>query len=165
MRRFFVLLLLALPLPADQLTYQKPPKEILDILNAPALPALAVNPTRTYATLSETVRYPSIAEVSAPMLRLAGIRIDPRTNGLHLAPYNTSITLIKLPEATKMKVALPPGERAALVARRQAVRVHQHHRRRTDRALARRSGHRQNTQDRKCSHQRRPRRADRVAAR
>ncbi|HLH39117.1 MAG TPA: prolyl oligopeptidase family serine peptidase [Bryobacteraceae bacterium] len=113
MRRFFVLLLLALPLPADQLTYQKPPKEILDILNAPALPALAVNPTRTYATLSETVRYPSIAEVSAPMLRLAGIRIDPRTNGLHLAPYNTSITLIKLPEATKMKVALPPGARAS----------------------------------------------------
>src|SRR5579885_2855587 len=112
MRRFLVLLVLALPAPADQLTYQKPPKEILDILNAPVLPALAVNPTRTYAVLLESVRYPSIAEVSAPMLRLAGIRIDPRTNGLHLAPYYTSITLIKLPEARKIKVALPPGARA-----------------------------------------------------
>ena len=99
--------------PADQLTYQKPPKEILDILNAPALPALSVNPTRTYATLSQAARYPSIAEVSAPMLRLAGIRIDPRTNGLHLAPYSISITLVKLPEGTK----IPAGAAAECAAR------------------------------------------------
>src|SRR5271168_1331075 len=112
MRRTLLLLAFVLPIAADQLTYQKPPKEILDVLNAPALPALAVNPTRTYATLSQTARYPSIAEVSAPMLRLATIRIDPRTNGLHLAPYSLSITLVKLPEGTKMLVALPPNARA-----------------------------------------------------
>ena len=113
MRRILFLLVLAIPLPADQLAYQKPPKAILDVLNAPQLPALAVNPTKTYATLSEAARYPSIAEVSAPMLRLAGIRIDPHTNGLHLAPYNTAITLVKLPEGTKIKLALPPGARAS----------------------------------------------------
>src|SRR5579883_127830 len=116
MRRPIYLLALALPLVpgliADQLPYQKPPKEILDILNAPALPALAVNPTRTYATLSESERYPGIAEVAAPMLRLAGIRIDPRTNGLHLAPSSIKITLVKLPEGTKIPVALPPKARA-----------------------------------------------------
>ena len=113
MRRTLFLLLLAIPLSADQLTYQKPPKEILDVLNAPQIPALGVNPTRTYAALSESARYPSIAEVSAPMLRLAAIRIDPHTNGLHLAPYNTAITLIRLPEGTKIKVALPPNARAS----------------------------------------------------
>ncbi len=112
MRRIFSLLTFAIPMLADQLPYQKPPKEILDILNAPALPALAVNPTRTYATLSQGDRYPSIAEVSAPMLRLAGIRIDPRTNGLHLAPHSISITLVKLPEGTKIPVALPAKARA-----------------------------------------------------
>src|ERR1700722_19663540 len=100
MRRTLFLLALGLPLAADQLAYQKPSKEILDILNAPALPVLAVNPPRTYATLSVNARYPSIAEVSAPMLRLAGIRIDPKINGLHLAPYSTAITLVKLPEGT-----------------------------------------------------------------
>jgi len=113
MRRTLLLLALAIPVLADQLVYQKPPKEILDILNAPQLPTLAINPTRTYATLSQSARYPSIAEVSAPMLRLAGIRIDPHTNGLHLAAYNTSITLVKLPEGTKIPVALPPGARAS----------------------------------------------------
>src|SRR5580693_10796968 len=112
MRSTLLLLTLGIPLAADQLPYQKPSQEILDILNAPALPALAVNPPRTYATLSTAARYPSIAEVSAPMLRLAGIRIDPRTNGLHLAPYSLAITLVKLPEGTKIPVALPPSARA-----------------------------------------------------
>src|SRR5579872_6149680 len=112
MRRTLFLLVLALPLAADQLSYQKPSKAILDILNAPSLPTLAVNPTRTYATLSQADRYPSIAEVSAPMLRLAAIRIDPRTNGLHLAPHSVSITLVKLPEGTKTPVALPAKARA-----------------------------------------------------
>ena len=112
MRRWSAIVLLALPLAADQLPYQKPPKEILDVLNAPALPALSVNPNHTYATLSQSERYPGIDEVSEPMLRLAGIRIDPRTNGLHLAPHSYSITLVKLPEGTKIPVALPAHARA-----------------------------------------------------
>src|SRR5262249_52895996 len=112
MRRTLLLLLLSIPAAADQVTYQKPSKEILDVLNAPPMPTLAVNPPRTYATLSTAERHPSIAEVSAPMLRIAGIRIDPRTNGLHLAPHSVSITLIKLPEGTKTPLALPAKARA-----------------------------------------------------
>jgi dipeptidyl aminopeptidase/acylaminoacyl peptidase len=112
MRATFVFLL-SLPLWAEPLAYQKPSQAILDILNAPALPSLAVNPTGTYATLSDQARYPSIAEVSQPMLRLAGIRINPRTNGLHLAGFSTSITLVKLPEGTKTPLVLPTGSRAS----------------------------------------------------
>ncbi len=103
------LLAFSFPIAADQLPYQKPPKEVLDILNAPTLPALSVNPTRTYATLSQGERYPSIAEVAEPMLRIAGIRIDPRTNGLHLAGGSSSVEIVKLPEGTKVKLMLPPG--------------------------------------------------------
>jgi dipeptidyl aminopeptidase/acylaminoacyl peptidase len=110
MRRPFFLVLLAIPIAAE-LTYQKPPKEILDILNAPTLPTLSVNPTRTYAALSQTERNPPIAEVSQPMLRLAGIRINPRTNGLHLAPHSVSVTLVKLPEGAKTALSLPPNPR------------------------------------------------------
>src|SRR5262249_14300547 len=36
---------------------------------------------------------PSIAEVSQPMLRLAGMRINPRTNGPHRTQSGTGITL------------------------------------------------------------------------
>jgi len=106
MRRIFLLLALVIPIPAE-LTWQKPPKEVLDVLNAPATPVLSVNPSRTYAALSEAHRYPSIAEVSEPMLRLAGLRIDPRTNGLHLAGGSFAITLVKLTDGSKIPVALP----------------------------------------------------------
>src|SRR5450631_3671972 len=108
MRRTLFLLVLAIPILAE-LTYQKPPQEILDILNAPTPPVLGVNPPRTYATLSEIQRYPSIAEVSRPMLRLAGLRIDPPTNGLHLAPASISITLVRTTDGTKIPVSLPPN--------------------------------------------------------
>jgi dipeptidyl aminopeptidase/acylaminoacyl peptidase len=117
MRRTFTLLpsailVLAPLVHADEVLYQKPPKAVLEILNAPATPLLSVNPTKTYASLSQAARYPSIAEVSEPMLRLAGMRIDPRTNGLHLAPHSLSIELVKLPEGTKIKLDLPPNAQA-----------------------------------------------------
>src|ERR1700730_16057923 len=100
MRRTLLLLLFVIPISAE-LAYQKPFKEILDILNTPATPVLGVNPARTYATLSQSERYPSIAEVSQPMLRLAGLRINPRTNGLHLAPSSFAITLVRLAHCWK----------------------------------------------------------------
>jgi dipeptidyl aminopeptidase/acylaminoacyl peptidase len=111
MRRATWFLLLAVPISAE-LTYQKPSKEVLDILNIPAPPALGVNPTRTYATLSQSERYPSIAEVSQPMFRLAGLRINPRTNGLHLAPTSFAITLVRLADGQKIPVALPANAKA-----------------------------------------------------
>ncbi len=111
MRQILYILLFVIPISAE-LTYQKPSKEIVDILNTPAPPALGVNPTRTYATLSQSERYPSIAEVSQPMLRLAGMRINPRTNGLHLAPSSFSITLVRLADGVKIPVSLPPNARA-----------------------------------------------------
>src|ERR1019366_9999607 len=82
----------ALALPAE-LTYQKPPREILDVLNAPPPPAISVNPSRDYAILMQPLRYPPIAEVAQPMLRLAGLRIDIRTNGPHLPFSSTAYTI------------------------------------------------------------------------
>ncbi len=90
-------------------TWQKPPKVVLDALNAPTTPTLAISPTRTHALQGQAVRYPPMSEVSQPMLRLAGQRINPRTNGLHNTTFNTSLTLRKLPEGTEIKVETPPG--------------------------------------------------------
>jgi len=97
---------LALLFAAD--TYQKPPKVILDLLNSPGEPALVLSPTRDYALQGRPVRYPPIAELAQPMLRLAGMRINPKTNGLHNATFNSTLTLRKLPEGTEIKIMLPP---------------------------------------------------------
>src|ERR1700761_3513446 len=89
-------------------TYQKPPKAIEDILNSPTTPTLSLSPNRAYALQGSPVRYPPIAELSEPMLRLAGIRINPKTNGLHNTIFQSSILLRKVPEGTENKIVLPP---------------------------------------------------------
>src|SRR5580693_4334213 len=95
-------------------TYQKPPKEIMDILNAPTTPTLALSPSRAYAMQGAPVRYPPIAELAEPMLRLAGVRINPKTNGLHNATFNTNLTLRKVPEGTEIKVMTPPNAKLSM---------------------------------------------------
>lgn len=93
----------------DALTYQKPPQAILDVLNSPETPTLMISPSRNYATQGAPVRNPPIAELAQPMLRLAGLRIDEKTNGLHGAIYNASLSLRKVPEGSEIKVELPPN--------------------------------------------------------
>jgi dipeptidyl aminopeptidase/acylaminoacyl peptidase len=95
-------------------TYQKPPKEIMDILNSPTTPTLSLSPSRAYAMQGSPVRYPPIAELAEPMLRLAGVRINPKTNGLHNATFNTNLTLRKIPEGTEIKVMTPPNSRLSM---------------------------------------------------
>jgi len=104
----FLLLGVTARMPGE-LTYQKPPKDILDVLNAPPSPLISVSPSRDYAIVMQPVRYPPISEVAQPMLRLAGLRIDVHTNGPHLPPYSTSFVIKKLSDASEIRVAMPAG--------------------------------------------------------
>ena len=61
--------------------YLTPPAEIVDILDAPPTPQALVSPSRDTVALLARPAMPSIAEVARPMLRLAGFRLNPRTNG------------------------------------------------------------------------------------
>jgi dipeptidyl aminopeptidase/acylaminoacyl peptidase len=88
-------------------TYQKPPKAISDALNSPPTPSLTLSPSHEFATQAQPVRYPPIAELSQPMLRIAGMRINPKTNGLHNTVFNSSLVLRKVPEGTEIKLDLP----------------------------------------------------------
>src|SRR5579864_393360 len=98
------LLLLSSAALADDFPYHKPPQEMLEVLNAPLTPLLSVSPQRDAVIILQPVRYPPIAEVAQPMLRLAGIRIDSTTNGMHLAPTNSSLTLKHLSTGTEVKI-------------------------------------------------------------
>jgi dipeptidyl aminopeptidase/acylaminoacyl peptidase len=95
-------------------TYQKPSKAIMDALNAPMTPTLTVSPSHEFAVQGQPVRYPPIAELSQPMLRIAGMRINPKTNGLHNTTFNSSLALRKIPEGTEIKVDLPPNSKLVM---------------------------------------------------
>lgn len=87
--------------------YQKPPQAVVDILDAPAPPALSVSPTGDNVLLIQTARYPSIEEVAAPMLRLAGVRLNPKTNGPHRPPRVTGLSLLPVTGGEPKPLALP----------------------------------------------------------
>ena len=93
--------------------YEKPPKAVEEILNAPLTPQISVSPAKDYAILMRGVRNPPISEVAQPMLRLAGIRIDTNTNGLHLAPNFVSYELKRLSDAATIPVKLPPSAKCS----------------------------------------------------
>ncbi len=107
----FGLLLAAISLVGSDTFYRQPPKPVLDALSALPTPSVSVSPQRDYAIFMQSVRYPPIAEVAQPMLRLAGIRIDSNTNGMHLAPSYISYSLRRLSDASEIKVALPHESR------------------------------------------------------
>src|ERR1051325_8757122 len=104
----FVLLLLALTAFAQQ-GYKKPPKEVLDILNAPVTPGASVSPTRDNLLLTTSLRYPPLADLAQPMLRLAGRRINPAANSPHRFQYAVGLTLKRIADGSEIKIDVPPG--------------------------------------------------------
>jgi YD repeat-containing protein len=106
--RFVVLLSLSYNLLA-QGAYKQPPKNIMDVLNAPATPGVSVSPVRDRMVLLEPLRYPPISELAQPMLRIAGLRINPNTNGQHRQPYFVNLKLKNISDGKETPVALPAG--------------------------------------------------------
>src|SRR5437660_96063 len=88
--------------------YQLPPKEIIDAFEAPPLQQAILSPSRQIMAWLYRRANPTIAELARPMLRLAGVRIDPRTNGPHLTARTFAITLKKISDGSEVKVAAPP---------------------------------------------------------
>jgi dipeptidyl aminopeptidase/acylaminoacyl peptidase len=98
-----------------QTGYKKPPKEVLDILNAPVTPAASISPTRDYMLLLTGLRYPPLADLAQPMLRLAGERINPASNSPHRLQYSVAMSLKKIADRSETKIELPPGAKISSV--------------------------------------------------
>lgn len=92
-----------------QVGYKTPPKEIMDVLNAPATPTVSLSPTRDKMVLLEPLRYPPISELAQPMLRIAGLRINPNSNSQHRQPYSVSLKLKNVSDGKETAVSLPAG--------------------------------------------------------
>ena len=121
MKRFLLALLVAATLvpaaaataqpPQVEAGYQLPPKVIVDILDAPPPPTAVVSPARDVMALLDRVSMPKIADLAEPMLRLAGSRVNPKTNGPHAPATTIGITLKKIADGTETKIVLPAGVR------------------------------------------------------
>ena len=107
------LAILALLVIADvsfaQQGYKKPPKEVLDVLHAPVTPGASVSPTRDNIILTTSLRYPPLADLAQPMLRLAGRRINPAANSPHRYQYAVGLTLKRIADGSEVKIEVPPN--------------------------------------------------------
>jgi dipeptidyl aminopeptidase/acylaminoacyl peptidase len=113
MRRPTPVIALALALVAGravaQEPYRLPPKVVMDILDAPPPPALSVSPDRAWLLLADRQSMPTIAELAEPMLRLAGQRVNPVTNGPHRAQRYVALHFKRLVDGLERPIATPPG--------------------------------------------------------
>ena len=88
----------------DNLKYQVPPKEMVAIVDAPVTPRVILSPLKTYMAVLSRPGNPSIADLSAVENRIAGLRIDPATNGPSRLSYAVGIRIKELKTNTEKEV-------------------------------------------------------------
>jgi len=90
--------------------WQSPPQDIMKVLHAPKLPWVWTAPTGEYLFLADPVLFPKLAEMAAPMHKLAGMRVNPVLNARHGQHGATSPRLVRVDNGTT--IALNIGENA-----------------------------------------------------
>lgn len=92
--------------------YMMPPQVLADIIDAPQTPWTAISPDSEWMMFIERPGLPSIEEVAQPELRLAGLRINPRTNGRSRQTSGSGIVFKKLDGEEERRVeGIPEGAR------------------------------------------------------
>ena len=108
MRTFKILLIIStLFYSTDGLTqvnYQQPHEDILQLIDAPLPPSVSMNTEGTKAALFYRRAYKDINELSEPELRLAGLRINPKTNISSRARYYFDVKVLDTKSRKTMDV-------------------------------------------------------------
>ena len=93
-------------------TYLTPPKEIVDIIDITPEPSVSTSPDSNWMLYLDRDSMPDVADLARRRLALAGIRIDPVTNGPFQTDFNRGISirprgkedLIRIPTASPTRI-------------------------------------------------------------
>ncbi len=112
----FALALLALAIGAgaqtpDAPAWRQPAPEILQVLHAPGPSNARLSPTGDVLALLTPLPYPPLADLAQPMLRLAGVRVLPQSNGRHGEFHSVALSLVRTADGVERKVELPADAR------------------------------------------------------
>lgn len=115
MNKTIILIFLLLPLSImhlksqENLTYQLPAQEIIDIVDAPSTPMITIGPAKKVMALIERPGMPQVEDLASEELRLGGLRIDPLTNGPSRSSYGVAVTLSDINGENKREVTGLPA--------------------------------------------------------
>ncbi|PWF46143.1 alpha/beta hydrolase family protein [Massilia glaciei] len=100
-----------------QAQYQLPPAPLQAVVDAPRAPGVGLSPRRDLATMVDSPALPGIAEVAQPELKLAGLRINPRTYSPSRFSFGSGLALLDIGTGKRMAVSgLPQTLRLAASA-------------------------------------------------
>lgn len=103
------------PLAAQEnLTYQKPPKEILELVDIERAPSVSMDSKNQHMLLMYRNAYKTLADLSEEDMKLAGLRINPKTNISSTVTYVNNIKYKKLKDREPIQVkGLPQNPKLA----------------------------------------------------
>ena len=114
MKKYLAILLLlsGTLLAQENLSYQKPPASILELVDAPLAPAIRIDSKGENVVLFFRDQYKSISELSEEELRLGGLRINPKTNIGSRTTYYNNIKVKKTSEKEpRQLIGIPENAR------------------------------------------------------
>jgi dipeptidyl aminopeptidase/acylaminoacyl peptidase len=97
--------------------YKLPPNEVVAIVDAPPTPMVSMSPAGDTMALIEREAMPSIAYISEPILRIAGMRITPAYNSRQVLTFSTGLLLKDMKTLAVRRAALPEGSKFSLPGR------------------------------------------------
>lgn len=96
--------------------YDKPPEPLLGVMHTPLPPVALADPTQHTLLMVQQAQYPSIKRVAEPYLKLAGVRVEPRTgarhdasNGYGIRACQDGFALVDIATSQERRIALPAG--------------------------------------------------------
>jgi dipeptidyl aminopeptidase/acylaminoacyl peptidase len=99
-----------------QTPYKIPPADVVKILDAPATPFVRVSPRGDALLLVDYTPHPPISLLARPVLRIAGVRIDPKQHSAQRTTVYTGIGIIGTNDGKQIRVQLPKDPSVGLPA-------------------------------------------------
>lgn len=101
----------------EELTYQKPSKEILDLADYERAPSVSMDTKKEYMLLSYRNTYKTLDELNQEEMRLGGLRINPITNISSTVTYINNLKVRKIKDKNEIQVTgLPQNPKISNVS-------------------------------------------------
>ena len=101
----------------ENVTYQKPPKEILALADYERAPSVSMDSKKEYMLLSYRNTYKNLDDLSQDEMRLAGLRINPTTNISSTITYINNLKIGDIKNKSEVQVSgLPDNPKIANIS-------------------------------------------------
>jgi dipeptidyl aminopeptidase/acylaminoacyl peptidase len=108
----FLLFLSYVSMAQENLSYQKPPKEILELADYERAPSVNMDSKKEYMLLSYRSTFKTLDDLNQEEMRLGGLRINPVTNISSTVTYITNLKVRKVADKVETQVkGLPKNPR------------------------------------------------------